>query len=213
MTNSQDNKLKQCFVLCPIGDDQSPDRLRSDKLLKFVFSPVLASNGYKALRADHVPKSGMITSQIINLIIESPLVLADLTGGNPNVFYELAIRHATGKPYIQIIEKGEPMPFDIRGVRTIEIDSKDLDSVEDAKNRIDQQIKHFHDGHQADSPISVAASVRLIQSDSSYADKLLEKLDEIQGSSWYSIDDLGSKLDNIESKLDDIEKKIDYLDN
>lgn len=73
------------------------------------------------MRADQISKSGLITTQIINQIIECPLVIADLTGANPNVFYELAIRHATGKPYIQLIEQGHRLPFDIGGVRTISI--------------------------------------------------------------------------------------------
>jgi len=136
-------------------------------------------------------------------------VLADLTGGNPNVFYELAIRHATGRPYIQIIEKGESIPFDISGVRTIQIDSRDIDSIEDAKSQLGKQIEHFHAGHQADSPISVAASIRLLQTDSSYAEKLLEKIEEMRGMGWVSIDDLGDKLDDVQRKLDDIEGKLD----
>ena len=48
-------------------------------------------------------------------------------------FYELAVRHATRKPFVQMIEKGGRIPFDLAGVRTIEIDHTDLNSVADAK--------------------------------------------------------------------------------
>ena len=205
----EDQTLKTCFIICPIGEAGSPERTRSDALLKHVYLPVLSAYGYKPVRADQIPKTGFITTQIINLVIESPLVVADLTGGNPNVFYELAIRHATGKPYIQLIEKGSFIPFDASGVRTIQIDQHDLDSVEACKTEIGKYIEHFHDGHQADSPISVAANVRLFQSDPRYAESLLKKLEEILGSGWVSIDDLDVKLDGLEQILREIESRID----
>lgn len=201
--------LKDCFIICPIGEPASDVRTRSDALLKHVYGPVLNQYGYKALRADQVPKAGLITSQIINLVVESPLVIADLTGGNPNVFYELAIRHATGKPYIQLIQAGSSIPFDIVGVRTIQVNLYDLDSVDACKGEIGKYIEHFHNGHQADSPITAAAKVRLLQSDPKYAEALLKKLEEMHGYGWASIDDLDRKLDDIDRKLDNIESKLD----
>lgn len=207
---SENSEKKNCFVICPIGKAGSSERVRSDALLKHIFTPVLAEKGYKPVRADQIPKAGMITTQIINLVVESPLVIADLTGGNPNVFYELAIRHATGRPYIQIIESGSAIPFDTSGVRTISLNHRDLDSVEACKAEIGRQIDHFHAGHNADSPVSVAANVRLLQSDPDHAERLMEKLEEIQGSfGWVTIDELGDKLDDIERKLDGMESKID----
>ena len=52
--------------------------------------------------------------------------------GSYNVYYELAVRHATRKPVIQLMQKGEPLPFDVAGTRTIIVDHRDLDSAEDA---------------------------------------------------------------------------------
>ena len=151
--------MEDCFIICPLGDEFSETRKKSDTFLKFIFKPVLDANNYKAIRADQIPKVGLITSQIINLIMESPLVIADLTDSNPNVFYELAIRHAIRKPYIQVITKGQKIPFDLSGIRTIEIDIKDLESVESAKKEIENHILEFKKGHIPDSPISVASSV------------------------------------------------------
>lgn len=203
--------LKDCFIICPIGELGSDVRAHSDALLKHVYGPVLAQHGYAPIRADNIPKVGLITSQIINLVIESPLVIADLTGANPNVFYELAIRHATGKPYIQIIDIGSTIPFDISGVRTIRVDVRNLDSVASCKDHIGRYIEHFHAGHRADSPVLAAAKVRLLQSDPSVAETLLKKLDEMHGGGWVTIDELGDKLDDIERKLDNLESKLDEL--
>jgi hypothetical protein len=220
--------MEECFIICPIGNESSEQRKRSDKLLKHVFKPVLDRNGYKALRADQIPKVGFITTQIINLIIESPLVIADLTDSNPNVFYELAIRHAIRKPYIQVIEKGQKIPFDLSGIRTIEIDITDLDNVESAIKEIDKHILEFKKGYIPDSPISVASSAKIIQNDSDLAEEIADKLgyfthfpdysnfsyddnakvDEISRKLWgfreysnISLEDINSKLDEILSKL------------
>src|SRR3954453_10572257 len=105
---------KMCFVIGPIGDPGSADRKRSDQVLKHIIAPSVSPYGYSAVRADHISEAGMITSQVIQHVIDDPLVIADLTGRNPNVFYELAIRHAVRKPYIQLIEAGEALPFDVQ---------------------------------------------------------------------------------------------------
>jgi len=215
--------MEDCFIICPLGSANSEIRKKSDKLLKFVFEPVLTRNDYKAIRADQIPKVGLITSQIINLILESPLVIADLTDSNPNVFYELAIRHAIRKPYIQVITKGQKIPFDISGIRTIEIDQTDLESVDVAKIEIEKHILEFKKGHMPDSPISVASSARLLQNDSGLAEEIAERLSYIgqRHYSDYSYSDL-QKLDLIERKLwsfqeygstnlEDLNSKLDMI--
>jgi hypothetical protein len=92
------------------------------------------------------------------------MVIADLTGRNPNVFYELAIRHALRKPYVQIIQRGERIPFDVSAIRTVEVDHHDLDSVELAKAEILKQMASLESRHGAvDSPISVAVDLELLR--------------------------------------------------
>ena len=120
---------KACFVIAPIGEAESDTRKRSDQILKHVISPAVESCGYNATRADQISEPGMITSQVIQKIVDDPLVVADLTERNPNVFYELAISHVIRKPLVQIIKKGEQIPFDVAGARTIHVDHHDLDSV------------------------------------------------------------------------------------
>ena len=61
--------------------------------------------------------SGLITKAIIEQIITADLVIADLTGNNPNVFYELAIRHSYRKPTIQIVKGEIDIPFDVANMR------------------------------------------------------------------------------------------------
>jgi|ERR1700722_12100722 hypothetical protein len=93
---------KQCFVIAPIGEPESETRKRSDKILKYVIVPAVEACQYQAIRADQISEPGMITSQVIQHIVDDPPVVADLSGRNPNVFYELAIRHILRKPLVQL---------------------------------------------------------------------------------------------------------------
>lgn len=155
---------KTCFVIAPIGEPGTDIRKRSDQVLKHVISPAVELKGYEPLRADQIAEPGMITSQVIQHIVDDPLVIADLTGWNPNVFYELAIRHALRKPLIQLIKRGEQIPFDVAGTRTIYVDHKDLDSVEEAKGEIEKQITALErDPSDIETPISVSLDLQLLR--------------------------------------------------
>jgi hypothetical protein len=133
---------KKCFVITPIGKDDSEIRDHSDKLLKHIIQPIVEKLGYnEPMRADKILTPGIITMQIVEHLVNDDLVIADLTGGNPNVFYELAIRHITKKPIVQLIKKGDHIPFDVTVIRTIEFDLKDLDNVEQCKKMLEDQIR------------------------------------------------------------------------
>jgi len=122
-----------------------------------VIAPAVAACGLEAVRADHLSEPGLITAQVIQHLINDPLVIADLTGSNPNVFYELAIRHAIRKPLVQIIEKDEKIPFDVAGMRTVPVDHRDLDSVAVAKDEIEKQIRAVlgKKPGEIESPVSI----------------------------------------------------------
>jgi hypothetical protein len=158
------NHERIAFVISPIGAPDSPERKRSDQILKHVIGPIASECGYKTIRADKISRPGIITTQVINHILNASLVIADLTGHNPNVFYELAVRHAAERPVIQTIRKGEEIPFDVSAQRTIEIDLQDLDNVAEAKRELERQIKAVEkDATLIDSPISTTVSLQLLK--------------------------------------------------
>ncbi len=132
--------MKSCFIVSPIGEHGTETRKRSDQILRYIIRPTLEQNGYATVRADEISNPGLITTQILNHLAQDDLVVADLTGHNPNVYYELGIRHAIGKPIIHLIEKGEEIPFDLASFRTIIIDHRDLDSVENAKVSLERAV-------------------------------------------------------------------------
>jgi hypothetical protein len=110
-----------CFVVCPIGAPGSDIRERSDAVLDEIIKPALEPKprNFRVERANDDPTPGSIPQSIIGKIFEADLVVADLTGSNANVMYELAVRHATGKPFVHIIADDEGLPFDISAMNTI----------------------------------------------------------------------------------------------
>jgi len=186
---------KTCFVIAPIGEVDSDTRKRSDLVLKHVITPSVKDFGYKAVRADQISEPGIITSQVIQSIVTAPLVIADLTERNPNVFYELAIRHAIRKPLIQIIRKGEKIPFDLLGTRTIELDHKDLDSVEDVKKEIQNQITTLEENLcTIENPISISIDLQLLRQSENPEDR--------------SLADVLSAISELRTAIKNIEKRI-----
>ncbi|MCE3234450.1 MAG: hypothetical protein K0Q50_630 [Vampirovibrio sp.] len=182
---------KKCFVIAPIGSKGSEIRRRSDKILKHIINPVIEEFDYSAIRADSMDEPGVITSQIIQHILNDELVIADLTGHNPNVFYELAIRHLVRKPVIHLIQADEKIPFDVSMNRTIFLDHTDLDSVDECKSAIRNQIQALEDNSlKFDSPISQAIDL----------DRIWQK----SNSETVNLDDLLVLFKELKSDIDEI---------
>jgi len=160
--NKQEKKI--CFVITPIGEEESETRKRSDQVLKHIITGPCELLGYEVIRADKISEPGIITTQIIQHIVDASLVIADLTERNPNVFYELAIRHAIRKPLVQLIKKGEPIPFDVAATRIIQFDIQNLDSVATAKEEITSQIISLEAGKgEVHNPISASLDLKMLK--------------------------------------------------
>lgn len=86
----------------------------------------------------------------------------DLSYHNPNVFYELALRHAVRKPIVQLCRAADKLPFDVSQVRTIVVDTSDIYSLvpqlESLKAQIAAQIRRTLDERtDVENPLSVFA--------------------------------------------------------
>lgn len=201
---------KQCFVICPIGTEGSDVRDRSNKLMEHIIEEAFSEFDYNITRADQMSEPGSITAQIIEKVVESDLVVADLTNHNPNVFYELAVRHATAKPYIQLIDSSENIPFDISDFRTISYDfdiSKANDAIEKIKNQVEKIEQSDGD---FDSPISKSAD---LMSWRESEDPIQQNLAELTS----GIYELNKKIDNVQyivadrsrGSLEDFTKEVE----
>jgi nucleoside 2-deoxyribosyltransferase len=146
----------KCFVISPIGPTDSDIRRQADKVLKHIIRKSLEPLGFKVIRADAISEPGTINLQVMKRIVDSEIVVADLTGTNPNVMYELAIRHAIGKPVILLLKSSEKIPFDIATERTIFYDLSDIDSVENTRDALSQQVQFIQNNEfKIDTPFSL----------------------------------------------------------
>ncbi len=120
MDKEDEKQGKKCFIITPIGNEDSQTFRKAKGVIESTIKPVLQEYGFDDVRpAYEINEPGKIGEQVIQRIINDDLVIANLTGNNPNVMYELAIRQMTGKPVINICESGTNLPFDIVEDRTI----------------------------------------------------------------------------------------------
>jgi hypothetical protein len=156
---SQGQWQNVCFYITPIGAEDSEERKHSDLFLGSIIEPALAGFGLEVVRADQIGQPGMITSQVLEHILRSRLVIADLSFHNPNVFYEMALRHAIKLPVVQICRRCDRLPFDVNQVRTISIDTTDIytliPKLETYRSEVASQVRAALDGQSTGNPISV----------------------------------------------------------
>ena len=111
-----------CFVLMPFGKkmDAAGRVTNFDSVYDKVIAPAVARAGLEPIRADEEKIGGTIHKPMFERLMLCHYAVADITGANPNVFYELGIRHAM-RPRSTVIVFGEGtvLPFDIALVRGI----------------------------------------------------------------------------------------------
>jgi nucleoside 2-deoxyribosyltransferase len=152
-TNSESEGSRLCFVIAPIGSARSETRRQTDGLLQEAIRPVVGEEfGFEVKAAHELPEAGSITRQVIQRLLYAELVIADLTDLNPNVMYELAVRHATGKPVIPIAEKGTSLPFDITTERTMFYENT-MHGLSEIKTALSEAIESVMERSEPDNPI------------------------------------------------------------
>jgi hypothetical protein len=80
---------------------------------------VVKQLGYTVARADDFFAASAVVADLWNAIFAARLLIADCTGRNPNVFYEIGIAHTLGKPVVLLAQDPEDIPFDIRHLRVL----------------------------------------------------------------------------------------------
>ena len=112
-----------------------------DQYYQNIYCPAIQEAGLDYKRADDLYRPSTIVNDIWAYTKDCELILADLTGKNPNVLYELGLAHAIAKPGIIITENLDDIPFDLRALRVIEYDKNHHDWGERLKEKITKAIK------------------------------------------------------------------------
>ena len=141
--------MKTCFVIMPIGDQvvggvkvtAAELKRRYDDLIKEAI--VQAYPRLEIVRADEVAVPGTVTSDILTRLMHSDVVIADVSFPNPNLFYELGVRHACRVGTVIIKDRAvNGTPFDIAHQRHVAYDNTPTGLKELAK-QFRQYFEHF----------------------------------------------------------------------
>jgi len=111
-----------CFYSSPIGPAGSDRRAHADMLQESLVKPAIAAVDPRmtVVRSDELPSSS-ITASVVEHVVNSRLLIADLSFHNPNVFYEVGMRHGHKRPIVLISRDKDPIPANISDRRVIKV--------------------------------------------------------------------------------------------
>lgn len=174
--------MRSCFVIMPFGQRTDPDgkEIDFDKIYNYLIKPSVEQvKDLSCIRCDKIDEPGVIHKKMLEHIYRSDVAVVDITTLNPNVFYELGVRHSlVGHVTVIIKRKGTNIPFNINGLNSIEYDPCDLQSVDETKKKIVRFIQNGLKTRKVDSlvheslPIQIAAEVTPLQHAKRYTTKL-----------------------------------------
>lgn len=170
--------MRTVFLIAPIGHEDSAARQRTNRLEKYILEPALKGLDVRIVRADKINEPGVISRQLMDQLVHAEVVIADITDLNANVFYEMGIRHALGKPILHLRYNDSLIPFDVSDFRTI---SYGFDP-EDIETCIPMIQAFFTSADEMDvkNPFSVSTeSYLVVRGDDSYTK--FRSLDIVQG--------------------------------
>ena len=109
-----DSALETCFVLMAF-------RPELDDIYREIVLEIFQENdfGLKCYRADEIFGTSSIIQDVWKAIRNARIVIAELTGRNPNVLYELGLTHVLRKPAILMVQSMDDVPFDLKHLRCI----------------------------------------------------------------------------------------------
>ncbi len=151
---------KECFIIMPISDNGDYPNGHFERVYEYLITPACENAGFSPVRADDVIKTNYIAIDVIRRIIESDMVLCDLSSQNPNVLYELGIRQAFNKPVSLIKDKKTKRIFDIQGFRDFEYDENlRVDNVQEDIDKLSQILVSTHKEASQDQDINSLISL------------------------------------------------------
>lgn len=152
---------KTCFVIIGFGkkmDYATGREIDLDKTFEYIIKPVFEDLNFLCFRASDIKHSGIIDSHMYDNILKADFVVADLSTLNPNVLYELGIRHAVRKNTTIIISENElQYPFDLSHILIDKYEhlgkAIDFGEVERFRKLLKDKVEELLKEAKVDSPL------------------------------------------------------------
>lgn len=199
--------MKRCFIIGPQKGAKGEKRAVSEKAktrAEWVYKVVEAALG-EDYEIEHVRKStgvGMAMADITKHLVEDDLVVADVMVGDPSVYYEIAIRHAVGKPIVHLGTIGQVLPSAVTGLNFIKgkVDDQ-LYTIE--KIRLSVRLTE-EPGYESDTPLVQARIRQVFYDRATEEEKVVAKFfDSVSG----KIDLQFAQLQSLTRQLEDSMRK------
>ena len=133
---------KRCFVIMPFTSKGIYPEDHFTKIYDQIFKPAIEEAGYEAYRADENKLSHSIVQHIFENLTKCEMVVCDLSSANPNVLYELGIRHSYDLPVVLLKDDVTDFIFDVSGIKTIQYSKERLyENVLNTRAELTEAIK------------------------------------------------------------------------
>lgn len=148
-------RQKECFIIMPFSDKESPADNRWDDLFKNNLKPAVDAAGLGYICVRSLNPHGNFMWDIVNHLASAEVVIAVLTELRPNVMYELGVRNALRRRTIMIAEKGSPIPSDLNAFIALYY-SIETKQGRDALTKVIQERLAILDSEEpeSDNPVS-----------------------------------------------------------
>jgi O-acetyl-ADP-ribose deacetylase (regulator of RNase III) len=159
-------KRATCFVIMPFGEKADVDGkvVEFDKVYKYLIKNTIEALDIDCVRCDEIDEAGWIHRKMFEHVYAADIAVVDITQLNPNVFYELGVRHAVADRTTVLIKQAKTKtPFNVSGLNIIEYDSSDLESVEEAKKKIANHVQNGLRIQRRDSPVQEVLGLRVVK--------------------------------------------------
>jgi tetratricopeptide (TPR) repeat protein len=155
---------RMCFVIMPFGKKQVGDReVDFNAIYKELFEPAIEAvrtpenEPLTPIRTDMDAFSGSINQDMFEYIMYSRLAFADISGFNPNVFYEIGARHSAQESGTVLFRQtGHEIPFDITSIKVFEYDHEPTASADESRDFITRVVSATLKNNRLDSPVRLA---------------------------------------------------------
>lgn len=146
---------KKCFVIMPFGKKKDIDgyEVDFDQVYHELIYKAVKELGVDCERCDEIIGTGSIHKKMFRGIFDADVSVVEITSLNPNVFYELGVRHALHKHVTLVIRRNSnlPIPFNITGLNILGYDIDSPDGMESSRKKIRDFIQNGLDAQATDS--------------------------------------------------------------